>query len=246
MLAAQYALITGITLQDSGTITLTEAQATTAHVADTADLVLTHIDALSFAVTGATVAQLIDLDGLHLHPASITIADQTANIRADLELATPTLIDHIGQVTAIVGDGGTLSLTVSQFTAADAVLAMVSNATLQATGASVSDIPDLFGLTRAPDTITLSDSAANIESDLLSVGGIMAHIGNIQAVAASGDGIITLATSDVLGGSLDLLFPKLQAQSLHVTGAALGDITNLQAIGASLGTIAIHDDFTTI
>ena len=114
-LLAQRTLISGITVSDSGTITLTEAQATAAHVDDDANSVFARMPGAPARRHRRDGGADRDGRGSHVTPAHLAIVDDAAQIQADLTSGGSALLAHLATITGIVaGDGGVVSLSEAQ------------------------------------------------------------------------------------------------------------------------------------
>ena len=250
-LLAQYALITGITVSDGNPITLTEAQATAAHVDDDAASLFARMPGAQFDVTGVTVAQIAAVNNLYVTPAHIAIADGAAQIQADLAFGSSALLANLAMITGIVGDGGVVTLTEAQARAAGvddgagSVFAEFSGGTLAVTDVAAADIGLVLGLGFPPASITLSDTAQHLHDDLVSGSSeILANLAAISAITAS-DGTLTLTAAEITAAGIDdgpaSALAKLSATTLAVTGASIAQIDGLVALGVPPAAVAIAD-----
>ena len=188
-------------------------------------------------VTGVDVAHLSAV--FALSPNSVTMADSTANIGADLASGSSAILAHISAISAITaGGGGNISLTASQALSAhvddnaNSVFGKMSGAGLVVTGASVAQVSSLLGLYTAPSTVAVNDTAANI---------IAALTNPSSAILTSPNAILTLHVSDgaaiVLTEAQDVaagVNDSATAALSKVSGAAI-DVTGVTA--AQLGTV---------
>ena len=242
-LLANNAMIFAIANSNAGAITLTSAQVQAAGVNDGAGSVLAKVTGGSLIVTGVTVADIETILGLGVAPASITVNDTAAHIATDLALgASSDLLTNLTDITAITNsNAGAITLTSAQVLVAGvndgagSVMAQVTGGSLIVTGVAVADIDTILALDVSPATITISDTAANIQADL-TLGGssdILAALGTITGIVVSNAGVVslTLAQMQVAGvndgaGSAAAL---LSGGTLRVTGVTVAEIDTVLA-----------------
>ncbi len=250
-LLAERTLISGITVSDSGPITLTEAQATAAHMDDDATSILAKMPGAQLTVTGVSLAQLPAVDALYVAPAHMTISDTAANIQADLTSGSSALMTHLPVLQGIVGDGGVITLTEAQVMAPNvddgpaSVLGQFSNGTLQVTGVAVADVPAILNLGFAPSSITVSDTTAAIQNDLASGTDLVPNLSQITWIAATNGGTLSLTATQVLQLGVDdgpgSAIAKLTGANLQVTGATIGQLASLAMLNVPPGEITVSD-----
>ena len=95
-----YALISAIAV-GGGTIALTEAQATAAHVDDGSGSVFAKLTGASLTVTGVSVAQIATVAALAVTPVAIGISDTAAHLQADLIAGSSQILGHLGTISGI-------------------------------------------------------------------------------------------------------------------------------------------------
>jgi hypothetical protein len=252
-LIANVAAISGITVSDAGTISLTVAQAEAAAVDDGAGSVFSKISGVSFTVAGATVADIDALAALSVPPAGIAISDTAAHIQADLASGSSHVLAHLGLIAGItVSDAGTITLTETQLRAAHvddgpaSVLALTSGGALAVTHVLAADIRTVGGLFVVPSSFAITDSAAHLQADLTSgSSALLSYLGSITAITVSPAGTITLTESQVLGASVDdfggSALAKMSGLTLAVTDVPAADIGTILALGVSPASIVVVD-----
>ena len=252
-LMAHRALLGTIVNTDIGTISLTTAQITAAHVADAADSVLALLDGGQVEVTDATVADLDTLAALFVPPHTVIVDDSAAHIQTDLAAgAGSALVAHLSMIAAIHAGAGTITLTASQVLAegvddgSGSALAKLSGADLVVTGVSVAQIAAILALGVPPDHIVVSDTAAHIQADL--IGGssaLLANIADISSIVVSDAGSIALTgTQAHVAGVADgpgSALAKLSGGSFVVSGLAIADIDDIFGLSTPPDHVTIDD-----
>ena len=249
------ASITGITVNPSGTITLTEAQVQTASVDDGAGSALAKMSGETLHVTGVAAADIGTILGSGVAPASITVSDTAAQIQSDLIAGGSSLIlPNLASITGItVSPSGTIALTEAQVQTANvddgpgSALAKTSGETLHVTGVAAADIDTILGLGVAPASITVADTAAHIQSDLIAGGDslILPNLASITGITVSPSGTITLTEAQVQTANVDdgagSALAKMSGETLHVTGVAAADIGTILDLGVAPASITVSD-----
>ena len=251
---ANLALISGITANDAGTISLTVSQIEAADVDDGSGSALAMMTGETLAVTGATVADIGAVATLGVPPSAIAIIDTAAHIQSDLRVGGLSFIlAYRSSISAIdVSPSGTISLSESQVLHAGvddgpgSALSLMTGQTLVVTGVAVADIGTVLGLGVAPGHITVSDTAAHMQADLASGSpALVASIGAISAVAVNDAGTVTLSVAQIAAAGVDdgagSVLTKLSGGTLAVSGASIADIPTLLALGVVPVTIGISD-----
>jgi hypothetical protein len=253
VLLAHRTVLSTILANDSGTIHLTVAQATTAHIDDGAGSVFSKMSGETLVVTGALVSDVGNLGALIVAPTGLNISDTAAHIQADLASGSSHLAANVSIIGAItVSDAGTITLTETQLRAthvddgAGSVLALTSGGSLAVTDVLAADIRTVVALGVVPDSFAISDTAAHIQADLVSgSSAILAYLGVIPSIAISPAGTIALTETQVLGASIDdgagsALF-KMTGLTLNVTEVPIADIATILALGVPPDSIAVSD-----
>ena len=250
------ASITGITVSPSGTIALTEAQVQTANVDDGPGSALAKMSGETLHVTGVAAADIDTILGLGVAPARITVADTAAHIQSDLIAGDDLLIlPNLASITGItVSPSGTITLTEAQVQTANvddgagSALAKMSGETLHVTGVAAADIGTILDLGVAPASITVSDTAAHIQSDLIAGGSslILPNLASITGITVSPAGTITLTEAQVQATNVDdgpgSALAKMSGETLHVTGVAAADIGTILGLGVTPASITVSAD----
>ena len=253
-LLANRATIFSITNSNAGAISLTEAQVTTANVNDGAGSILSKVSGGTLVVTGALAASVGTLADLPVAPASIAVSDTAANISTDLALGAGSYI--LGDLSLVSGitnsDAGAITLTAAQVLfagvndGAGSAMSKVTGGTLAVTGVTVAQIDTMIALGVAPDSFTISDTAAHIQADLISGSSdILANLGDITSIVVSDSGLISLTKAEVelagvndgTGSAMDLM----TGGTLRVTGLAVSEIDAAMALDVVPDSITVSD-----
>ncbi len=233
--------ITSMAVSPSGTISLDADHALASGVDDGSGSVLGKMSGETLAVTGATVAQLDALHALYHLPDSVSVTDDATAIANDLALGADSRLETYASdpmLTAVVVTGGPVSLDDSYVVSAvgDA-LALLPEDSLQVTNVPIGNIVAVAGL-HAFASMTVSDSATNIEDDLAPGGAdvLGTNYTEITSIVVSGGPVVlNYAEANGATGALALL-----SGSLTVSGVPVADIASIAAIGALSG-IAVSD-----
>ncbi len=226
--------ITGITF--TGTINLDYATSASHVMAALAKLP----DDGQLTVGDVPVLHIDAIAGLGAILASMTVSDTGSAVQTDLNLGAGSVIEtNAGSITGIALTTGSVTLTDSAADLVTAALALLPDGSLTVTGVPAdADITTFYDLGARLSGMAISDSAGNIESDLVSGGRIEAALGKITGIAVTGGGTIVLTDSqanDVLGA-----LAKLPASSLTISAVPLDDIATFAAL-AALNTMAVRD-----
>ena len=253
-LLANRALITVVAVSDAGAITLTSARVQTVHVNDGAGSVLSKLSGGSLIVTGVSVADVDTVFGLAVAPASITVSDTAANLATDLALgASSDILGNLDDITGILNDdAGAITLTAAQVLFAGvndgsgSALSKVTDGTLIVTGVTVAEIDTMIALGVPPASFTISDTASNIQADLISgTSDILANLGSITSITVSDAGLISLTKAEVeLAGVNDgtgSVFDLMTGGTLRVTGLAVSEIDAAMALDVVPDSITVSD-----
>ncbi len=196
------ATIVALHVSDGQPVVLTEAQdmATGVNVANAA---LTHLSGGGLDVTGVSVGQLAAVEGTAERPTLIAISDTGAAISA----AVPALLGDLSNLGPISISAGVVTLSAAQAQMANvadgpsSLVSLLPSHSYAVTGATIAQIPQLLALAIPPASIAVTDSSANLVTDLLS--------GSSQWAAHSNNVTVT-------GGTLTLT--DLQAETLGALG----------------------------
>jgi hypothetical protein len=253
-LLAHRTLISGIVVSDSGTISLTDAQARTAHIDDGAGSVFSLISGGSLVVTGVTVADIDAIVALGVQPQSFAISDTAAHIQADLALgATSHMVANLGIISAIaVNDAGTVTLTEAQVltTGVDdgsgSALSKLSGGVLAVSSVLAADVGTISSLPVAPNAIAVSDTAAHIQADLVSGSStILGHLSLVTTIAINDGGTVVLTKAQVTAAGIDdsasAVLTKLSGGVFNVTGVAVADFTAILGLTVQPNSVAVSD-----
>ena len=121
----------------------------------------------------------------------------------------------------------------------------MSGETLHVTGVAAADIATILALGVAPASITVSDSAADIQADLTAGGDslILPNLASITGITVSPAGTITLTEAQVQTANVDdgagSALAKMSGETLHVTGVAAADIGTILAFGVAPASITV-------
>ena len=237
MLVQYIGEIASIAVSPSGAVSLDANHALASGVDDGAGSVFGKMTGDTLAVTGAMVAQLDSLHALYLVPGSVAVSDAASTIATDLALGASSRLETYaadGMLTAVAVTSGPVSLADSYVSAVGDALALLPASSLQVTDVPISDVAHVAGLA-ALASMTVSDSAANIQADLILDGSseLALHHGAIASVTVTG-GPISLTDAQALAASTTAL-AVLPLNSLDVTGVAVADIATIAAIIALSG-----------
>ncbi len=252
-LVANVGTISGIAVSDSGTVTLTQTQALAAHVDDGAGSVFALLSGGDLVVTHVTTAEIGTILALPFAPTTIAVSDTAAHIQADLAGGSSAILANLADIAGIaVSPAGTIVLTEAQLQAAGvddgagSAFAKMTGETLAVTGVPIADIGTMLALGVPPDSIAVSDTAANIEADLTGGSSVLvAQRSAISAIAANDSGTITLTVAQIEAAHVDdgagSVFAKMTGETLHVTGALVSDIGTLGALSVAPTGLSISD-----
>ncbi len=241
--------ISSITVSPAGAITLDADHALAAGVDDGSSSVFAKMTGDTLAVTGATVAQLDALHGLFHVPDSVAVSDVASTIAGDLALGADSRLETYaadGMVTAVgVNDGPVVLDDIFITPAIGDALELLPPASLQVTNVPIADIATVSGLA-AFLSMTVTDSAADIEADLILDGSseLAQHAGVITGITVTG-APMSLTDAQVLAADSSAL-ALLPGGVLQVTGVAVADIAAIAAIGAPIAGMAVIDSVADI
>ena len=251
---AHLAAVSGITVTDAGTITLTVSQIEAAGVDGGVGSALAKMTGETLEVTGAVIADIGTLAGLGVAPSSIRVSDTAAHIQADLAAGgSSEILAHAGSISSITAsDTGTITLTESEILragvddGAGAALGKITGETLTVTGVGVANVGLVLSLGVAPSSISVRDTAAHIQADLASgASALLAHLASITGITVSDAGTITLSVAQVTEAGVDdgpgSVFDRLSAGTLVVSGAAVADIVTLAGLDVPPSVINVSD-----
>jgi hypothetical protein len=234
-------------------LTLTAAQAEAPGVANNGFALVSYITGNVYDVTGATVADLTALASLHYHPAAITLEDSATAIAADLASGgSSAILPVLAQITGITVDSGPLVLTAAQATGVNGptLVNLIAGHAYNVTGATVANLTTLSSAAFPFGTITVTDSASNIATDLgLGAGGskILAAGVRITSIAFTGTLTLTVAEAETPGvaGSTGVI-NAIGGRAYYVTGALVSDVSTLAGLPYPPASIAISDSGTNV
>ncbi len=243
----------------------------TATISDTAAHVDAALDALEAAhslitaialtdgtepTLSATVAQL----GADTHALAsigtayhLVVDDTAAHIQADLASGHSILVAARAGLAGIVAhDAGIVTLTQGQVQAAGmddgagSVLALFSGGTLVVTGVAAADAGTIAGLGVPPASMSILDTAAHIEADLVSGSShLVAQLASIASIAVSDAGTVSLTEAQAVASHIDdgagSVFAKMTGGSLHVTGVAIAQIGTVANLPVAPVSLAVAD-----
>ena len=221
-LVANASHITGVAVNNGGTLTLTVAQMVT-------DLTI---------LAALPGYQVVD-----------TAANIEADLALG---AGSAILTHLSQITAVtVSSGGPLTLTVAEaettgVAGATGVVNDITGHSYDVTGAAVSDLSTLEGLNHKPTAIAISDNAAHIDTDL-GLGGasqILNGSANITSITVSNT-TLTLTAAEV-GAVVSHGLGSDITGTVHVTGTASTLTANIDALqtldtAGELGTVSMSN-----
>ncbi len=216
--------LTAITISSGTLVTITDAQYTNASMAATQALITNGTYSLS--VTAVTVANASTvLAGSHV--ASVNISDTSANVSAHID-ALQTLT-AASQLTGIVFTSGTTMTLTSTQGANDA--------------AAIEKISSTY-------TLTISDTAANVQTNLNTLQTLETAIGSTKfsAITLTDGGTPTVTISAAQGTSDATVIGKItSAHNLVVSDSSANvwtSIAGLVALGTKLTSITLTDGGT--
>ncbi len=164
-------LLASVTIRDSA-VGVAGALDQLALVDNLLSISLTDLGTPSLTVNLASLTNDGAVLGVISGPFTLTVSDTGAAISADLAAGHSMILSYLGEVGSITTTSGVVSLTQAQILAV-AVDTNVGDAltkyggTLDVTGVDVAHLTAVAGLRHAPDTIEMSDNAANITADLI-------------------------------------------------------------------------------
>jgi hypothetical protein len=236
-LLAHKALLSGVAIGNAGTVALSETQIRTAGVDDGAGSVLANLSGGGLEVTGVLAADAGIVAAL-AHVTIVVVSDTALDIQDDLTSGSSELLAHIGVISSItVSDAGTISLSETELDVAGvddgagSVFSKVSGGFLQVTGVPVSDVTAILAKTGVT-SIHVSDAASTVQTSLLDGASsvLEENAASITAIGFSSGTAVTLDAASALATLAALA--ELPANSLTITGAAVGNIVTLTGLSA--------------
>ena len=232
-----------------GPLTLTAAEAGMMGVNGSTG-VLSKLTVQTYDVAAALVSDLVNLRALTFPPAAITLSDSATNIATDLGLGagiSQILTYPANVITAIAVTAGSLTLTVAEaetvgVAGSTGVINHIAGHAYNVTGAAVSDISTLELPTYKPTSIAITDTLANIQTDLSSGSSVLIPISAaISAITLNGGGTtISLTEAQTIAGGSVL--QKIGAQiTLSVTGVTVAEVTAVVALAINQTLLLISD-----
>ena len=224
-LLAHLAAITGIVVD--GAVTLTAAQALTAHVDDGPGSVFALLSGGGLIVSGTAISDIGSLLALGVPPSSIGIVDSAADLLADLASGHSTLAAHPGLISGIaLTDAGTpvLPLSIASLASDAAVLALL----------------------QTPFAIGISDTAAHIQADLVSAASVLvAGRASLDGITVSDGGTITLTAAQLLAVGVDdgpgSVVAHLSGGNLVANPVLIAELPALGGLAVAPGSFALAD-----
>jgi len=219
--------ISSINLSDSGTLSLTDAQYNSG-----TSLWAKISSAYGLIVTGVLASEVSNL-AANSHLISMTVTDTAANLASNID----TLQSKASHITAVtVSDGVNLSITASQFTADSTIIGLIpSTIKFNLSAALASQVATLSANSRV-NNIAISDTAANLSSNLDVLQSGYTKISSITQSDSSTP--LTLTASQYSSDSNALSF--LSGSNLKVTAVPTSSLTSLSA-NSKVTSIALSD-----
>jgi hypothetical protein len=247
-LLADRGMISSVTVQGGGTVSLSQAAILAQGVDDGPESILAKMTGAPIAVTGVAVSELSTILGLGVPPASVAIADSAANLQTHFS----TVIADIGSISAIALTGGPLVLTATQALqahvdgGAGSLIALLAGHVFDVSGALVSQLSALSALPVAPASIAVSDSSADIAADLASGSSALAASASlIGSITVAGNTLtLTQAQAEAILGNAadDAMIAKLaHGTSVAVTGVSVATLAAIAASGWPGLSVAVSD-----
>ena len=252
-LLANRGLLASITSSDAAPVTLTAQQALSANVDDGIHSGIALLHGASLSVTGATVAQLSALGAMQVPASTISVSDTAANLSADLAAGNSQLVSGLPAINAVtVSDGGTIVLTETQLLAlhvddgAGSILSETTGGHLAVTQAAAGDLGILLALGVPPTSISITDTAAHIVSQLST---LETDIGHIAAITITGTPLV-LTAGEALASAVDdgpgSILDRVSTHAFNVSGATVAQLPSLLALPDRPGSIAVNDSAANI
>ncbi len=246
-------LLTSIATASDQAITLTSAQALDAGVDDSPHSAFGIMPDAILNVTAASVADLPQLMSLHTVPTAITVTDTAANLAADLGSTSSMIVANIARITAVsVTDGMPVSLSEQQLLAAgvddsaNSALAKASNVQLAVNHVNAADVSLVLGLSKAPVSISVADTASHVVSNLNS---LLSNIGAIASIDVT-SGTLTLSAAETLQSGTDdgsgSLVDRVVGHAFNVTGSTVSQLSALTALPYAPTAISVTDSSANI
>ena len=221
---------------------------------DGAGSVFSKMPGATLDVTGVPVTNVVGLFTTGVHASSITVTNSAGDIAGDLDGASPTLLTYISQISLItVSPSGTITLDADHALAngvdagAGSVFGKMSGGTLAVTGALVGQLDALHALHQAPASVAVSNSASNIEDDLMdgatSLLETYAADGMVTAIATTGGPVIL--DDAYIVPAISAALERLSADSLQVTDVPVANIVTTSDLGA-FASMTVSDNAASI
>ena len=246
-------VLSRIDVSDGQAVSLTAEQLLHAGVDDGPHSALGLMSSPVLAVTGASVADLSQLAMLYAAPATISVADTAANLSADLASGNSAIVADLPTIVLIsVTNGMTISLSEQQVLAAgvddsiNSALAKAPGARLAVDHVTAADIAMILGLSSAPSTISITDTAAHIVSSL---DGVLSNLGAIASIDVSA-GTIALSAGEALEAHADdgpgSFIDRLAGHAFDVVGASIRQLPMLTSLPCAPAMISVNDSCSNI
>ncbi len=242
-----------ITVSDGQPVSLTQAQILRPGIDDSPSAALAHFTG-TLQVTGVDVAHAAQVLNLSTPPATITIADTSADIEVDIAQGNAShllaAVPHITQITSLDGAPIYLSATHALEAGVDdsphAIFANLTNAGLAVTNATISQLASLASLQGTPVSIFVSDTAADIAADLASPNpALLANLPSINNITVSDGQPIALTEAQALAAGVDdglgSVLSKIAGAQFTVSGVDVGHLTQVLGLPVAPASVAITD-----
>jgi len=252
--AVAAAKLTQLKLTDNGSINLTATQYTGAN-----SLLNKVKDAnggtdFKLQLSGATAGTLVALYTNSNHYSNVTkvsISDTSANISAKLtDLGAAFSASKLGDI-RLTGTAADISITKTQLDNANIAGALgkisgidgtLGNYTLDVTGVSADGASGLIGSNSKVAKVSVSDTSANITTNLASIVGISAS--KLKAVEATdyANNEITIASSDLASASYTAVLGKMGGNyKLNVTDVSAASAKTLTDANSKVSHLTVKD-----
>lgn len=238
---------------DSQPILVTATQVLQPGMDDGPNSIIALLHGNSFSATNASVADLPQLASLPIQPTSIDVSDTASDIAADLGSVDPSLVANLATINSIkVTDGLTISLTEQEITASrvddgiGSVLSKIVDGNISVSQVAAADVTAILSLPIAPVSISITDTAVHVVSNLSAEIENVSKISAIDVVGAP----VTLTAPEALESNVDdgsgSLIGKLTGHGFLVSGASTAQLPSLLALTYAPSSIAVSDSSSNI
>ena len=237
-LQANLTKISGITLTDAGTPTLTVS---TTQWANDAGILAKISSAYNLNVSGVTVGNLANMLS-NPHVQSVTVSDSSSNIVAALN-TLQTAASKISGITLTDGGTPTLTFSATQLVGDAGVLALINSAyNLNVSGVTVANLTSVLANSHVV-SIAVSDTASNVAAALNT---LQTATSKISGITLTDGGTPTLAISATQWGNDAGILAKISsAFNLSVSGVTVANLTSVLA-NNHVVSIAVSDTASNI